>query len=216
INNIAGKAFWAYKETEEVLIKKCSKELEEKFISNFKSIINKDEFIDGISVDEKLNVRPYKNITYPVREIKQLINNYGQAYLLNNIGILNLDAFNQAVDQKQKEVTLPVAINSPFSQGEKQVYIMSLYISLLQISNNRVPFIIDTPFARIDSEHRDKIVDVFFKKLGTQVFILSTDEEIVGSSYMKLKDRICNKLLLQSTKHGYTTISEDKYFGGCI
>lgn len=216
INNIAGKAFWAYKETEEILIKKFSKELEEKFIFNFKSIINKDEFIDGINVDEKLNVKPYKNITYAVKDIKQMINNYGQSYLLDNIGVLSLDSFDSAVEQNQKEVILPVAINSPLSQGEKQVYIMSLYISLLQISNNRVPFIIDTPFARIDSEHRSKIVEVFFKKLGTQVFILSTDEEIVGESYNKLKDRISNKLLLQSTKHGYTSITEDKYFGGCV
>ena len=108
---------------------------------------------------------------------------------------------------------LPVIIKTPFSQGEKQVYIMSLYISLLQISHGRVPFIIDTPFARIDSEHREKIIEVFFKKLDSQILILSTDEEIIGECYNLLKDRVADKFLLESLNHGVTTIIENQYFG---
>ena len=42
-----------------------------------------------------------------------------------------------------------------------------------------MPYIVDTPFARIDKEHRGKILDRFFKRLNGQVIILSTDEEIV-------------------------------------
>ena len=50
-----------------------------------------------------------------------------------------------------------------------------------QTMNQAVPFIIDTPFARIDTEHREQISALFFPNISGQVIILSTDEEVVGS-----------------------------------
>ena len=213
VTDIAGRAYLAFKEAEERITAKFSKELEMKFIQNFNMIINKSNFIDGIIVDEKLNVKPYKNRLFKISNLKQLKNNYGEDYLVEDIGIAEIDRANEAILKKEKEVILPVIIKTPFSQGEKQVYIMSLYISLLQISHGRVPFIIDTPFARIDSEHREKIIEVFFKKLDSQILILSTDEEIIGECYNLLKDRVADKFLLESLNHGVTTIIENQYFG---
>ena len=66
------------------------------------------------------------------------------------------------------------------SAGEKQIFIMALYQALSQLNKINVPYIVDTPFARIDKEHRGKILSQFFKKLNGQIIILSTDEEIVG------------------------------------
>ena len=48
-------------------------------------------------------------------------------------------------------IKLPSPIKAPFSQGERQVYIMSIYLALLKTSHKDIPFFIDTPFARIDS-----------------------------------------------------------------
>ena len=76
-------------------------------------------------------------------------------------------------------VSVPVEIDkTSLSNGEKQIFIMALYHSLVQLCNHEIPFIIDTPFARIDTEHRRNISKHFFCKLNGQVFILSTNEEI--------------------------------------
>ena len=72
---------------------------------------------------------------------------------------------------------------SRLSKGEKQVFIMALYWAFMQLNKQNVPFVIDTPFARIDSEHRSNITKKFFMDLSGQVFIFSTNEEIVGEHY---------------------------------
>ena len=79
-----------------------------------------------------------------------------------------------------------------------------------------VPYIIDTPFARIDKEHRGKILEQFFKQLNGQVIILSTDEEIVGDYCNVISDIVSNTFVLNHTINGNTEILSDTYFGGSI
>ena len=64
------------------------------------------------------------------------------------------------------------------SAGEKQIYAISLLWGLAKASDIELPIIIDTPFARLDSEHRTKIAKHYFPHASEQVIILSTDEEI--------------------------------------
>ena len=109
-------------------------------------------------------------------------------------------------------VKLPTPINAPFSQGERQVYIMSIYLALLKTSRKDIPFFIDTPFARIDSNHRDKIVREFFMSLSNQIFLLSTDEEIVGQYEEMIEGKVSDKFLLNIDTYGKTSILPEKYF----
>ena len=51
------------------------------------------------------------------------------------------------------------------SAGEKQVYILCLYWALIKSSGLEIPFIIDTPYGRIDEKHRNAITRKFFPKL---------------------------------------------------
>jgi len=100
------------------------------------------------------------------------------------------------------------------SNGEKQVYIMTLYWSIMKLCRQEVPFIIDTPFARIDSEHRANITEKFFNDLTGQVFIFSTNEEIVGKHLEIIKDNIQATFLLENTENEKTTVCTNSYFGG--
>ena len=109
---------------------------------------------------------------------------------------------------------LPSPITAPFSQGERQVYIMSLYLALLRTSRKDIPFFIDTPFSRIDSNHRTKIVSEFFMGLNNQMFILSTDEELVGDYKYMMEDKISNTFMLEISNYGSTKLTPNKYFGG--
>ena len=99
-----------------------------------------------------------------------------------------------------------------FSKGEKQVFIMALYWSIMTIAKIHVPFMIDTPFARIDSNHRKKISEYFFKELPGQVLIFSTDEEIIGESLDTIKANIGSYLLLENTDNNKTIIHPNSYF----
>lgn len=64
------------------------------------------------------------------------------------------------------------------SAGEKQVYAIALLWSLAQVSGRKLPMIVDTPLARLDSEHRQNLVKNYFPYAAEQILILSTDTEI--------------------------------------
>ena len=79
-----------------------------------------------------------------------------------------------------------------------------------------MPYIVDTPFARIDREHRGKILTQFFKRLNGQVIILSTDEEIVDEYQNVIADVTSNTFVLQHTENGNTEVLPNTYFGGLL
>ena len=112
-----------------------------------------------------------------------------------------------------QSIELPIEIDkSTLSNGEKQIFIMSLYHALVQLGNHEVPFIIDTPFARIDTEHRRNISEHFFKRLKGQIFILSTNQEINSDHIQILKDNILATYLLENSDNVRTTIVKDSFF----
>ena len=55
------------------------------------------------------------------------------------------------------------------SKGEKQIFILSLYFAIIKVSGKDIPFIIDTPYARIDTEHREQISKEFFPNVSSQI-----------------------------------------------
>jgi DNA sulfur modification protein DndD len=76
---------------------------------------------------------------------------------------------------------------SGLSAGEKEVFAVALLWGLAQTSELKLPIIIDTPLSRLDSTHRDNIVNNYFPNAGEQVVILSTDTEIDKDYYRSLK-----------------------------
>jgi len=78
----------------------------------------------------------------------------------------------------------------PVSKVEKEVFAVSLLWGLAQTSQLKLPIIIDTPLSRLDSTHRDNIVNNYFPNAGEQVIILSTDTEIDTNYYKALKPRL--------------------------
>lgn len=71
------------------------------------------------------------------------------------------------------------------SAGEKQIYAISILEALGRTSGRKLPIIIDTPLGRLDSHHRDKLVENYFPTASHQVIILSTDTEI-DKNYINL------------------------------
>ena len=85
--------------------------------------------------------------------------------------------------------------------------------ALAKCSDKKLPVIIDTPLARLDSAHRMSIVKSYFPLASEQSIILSTDSEVFGNYYEALKPNISDEFTLvydegtrsTSIKRGYFT-----------
>lgn len=76
------------------------------------------------------------------------------------------------------------------SAGEKEIYALSILWGLAKISDKKMPMIIDSPLAKLDSSHVNKIIDNFFPNAAENVIILSHDREIDETLYNRLKPQI--------------------------
>lgn len=216
INDISARALLAFDELQTILYEKSIRQVEKGFQRYFNALINKSDLIDGIHIDGNLNVLPYKNKAFEVSELKKTINKNGSEYVIAQIGLHAYEIFQEKLVAGEKEIVLPVEVKQQLSAGEKQIFIMALYQALSQLNKIDVPYIVDTPFARIDKEHRSKILEQFFKQLNGQVIILSTDEEIVGTYCNVISDVVSNTFVLNHTIDGNTEILADTYFGGNV
>lgn len=214
INDISARALLAFDELQKILYDKSVRLVEQGFSQYFASLINKSDLIDGIHVDEKLNVLPYKNKHFKTDEVKKVTEKNGAEYLIAQIGLYGYEVLQGKLITGEYEFDLPVEVKQQLSAGEKQIFIMALYQALSQLNKINVPYIVDTPFARIDKEHRGKILNQFFKKLNGQIIILSTDEEIVGEYQDSISDIVANTFVLNYTLNGNTEIMANTYFGG--
>ena len=214
INDISARALLAFDELQNILYEKSIRLVEDGFCHFFSALINKSDLIDGIHIDDNLNVLPYKNKTFNVNEIKKTIDKNGAEYLIAQIGLHAFEIYQERSKSGDIDIKLPVEVKQQLSAGEKQIFIMAIYQALSQLNKIDVPYIVDTPFARIDKEHRGKILEQFFKKLNGQVIILSTDEEIVGHYQEVISDVVSNTFVLNHTVNGNTEILANNYFGG--
>jgi DNA sulfur modification protein DndD len=77
------------------------------------------------------------------------------------------------IDRNGQEVP-----KAALSAGEKQVYAIAMLWALAGTSGRALPMIIDTPLARLDSDHRSNLVERYFPVSSHQVILLSTDTEV--------------------------------------
>jgi len=101
---------------------------------------------------------------------------------------------------------------SGLSAGEKEVFAVSLLWGLAQTSQLKLPIIIDTPLSRLDSTHRDNIVNNYFPNAGEQVIILSTDTEIDTNYYRNLKGHLAGAAKLEFDQRQELTTVKSGYF----
>ncbi len=103
------------------------------------------------------------------------------------------------------------------SAGEDQLFATSLLAGLAEISGIKAPLVVDTPLARLDSNHRKNILNYWVSDKNRQVFLLSQDKEIDASVLNELKDSIAQTYLLQHQQIGngvgMTTATKNTYFG---
>ena len=98
------------------------------------------------------------------------------------------------------------------SEGEKQIFAVSVLWGLAKASPRPLPAIIDTPMARLDSEHRTLLVERYLPHASHQVIVLSTDAEIDQTFYPKLSPFVSREFHLSYDEDEKMTVVEDGYF----
>ncbi len=98
------------------------------------------------------------------------------------------------------------------SAGEKQIYAISMLWALAKTSGRPLPMIIDTPLARLDSDHRSLLVDNYFPCASHQVIILSTDTEVDQRYFSRLRRSISHAYRLEFNLAEKSTRILDGYF----
>lgn len=191
----------------------------------FKQLIRKDDFVSNIYLDLDFNLHLIRYQDVEINSIKETIRKHGVKAVKNSIkdfaykeliNKLNTTEDNLAfdiTDYNSDTIELPVELDyTRFSNGEKQILVMSLYWAIMNQSHNELPFIIDTPFARIDTEHRANITEMFFKELNGQLFVLSTNEELRHEHLSALDEQISKLYLLEYGTDKRTHITQGNYF----
>ena len=226
ITDISARAIIMLDKLQHTLYRKQIEKVEAFFRKEIKILMRKTHFIDDIRIDDDFNTRIYRNDEIKVTRLVEALKTNTEAQLIAMFGeaaLREMQAISGTTDlgvmakyfSKSKDgmVALPVEIDkTSLSNGEKQIFIMALYHSLVQLCNHEIPFIIDTPFARIDTEHRRNISTHFFCKLNGQVFILSTNEEINSAHVQIMGDRIAATYMLENTDNKRTTVVSNQYF----
>jgi len=204
------------------LIRKVEKDINHKF----RQLIRKKDFFTEIRIDDDFNIHVLRQQTISKTDIltqlkgnsfnalQKAIGKYAVEELLGITGTMDVTSLREHVRQNEREnYLLLIEIDKDhLSSGEKQIFVMSLYWSMMQQSKNDLPYVIDTPFARIDTEHRANITDFFFKQLNGQLIVLSTDEEISDAHIASMKDQIAHIYMLEYGQDKSTHIHNDVYF----
>lgn len=106
-----------------------------------------------------------------------------------------------------------VITKNMLSKGELQIYATALVWGLAKTSGMPLPFMIDTPLARLDVDHRSSLVEHFFPKTSQQTIVLSTDSEIDSEYHKKLKPYISKSYTMNfDSVKGKTTIQDGYFF----
>lgn len=109
----------------------------------------------------------------------------------------------------QKNDVLPM---QDLSAGEKQIYAIAVLWALRQVSGRSVPIIVDTPLGRLDSEHRQMLVERYFPQASHQVILLSTDTEIDSELFQNLEPAVARAYQLIYQPGKSETIITDGFF----
>lgn len=130
-----------------------------------------------------------------LQSFKELMRKQGLVHDLR----IDTDKFTLTLSDGEGEALDPGRL----SAGERQLLAVSLLWGVMKVAGNRLPSVIDTPLGRLDSRHREHLVDRYFPHASEQVLLLSTDEEIDEYLLGRLKN---------SVAHTYTLVHDDSNF----
>lgn len=226
VSTVSGKTLLLLEELQRVLYANLIHQVEDDLNIKFRELIRKSDFFSRIVIDDRFVVHILRDEVIVKADLLALLRGTSYTIATNALGIVAIKSLQSKYDvssitdlRKSLEADpvdrflIPVELNKDrLSSGEKQIFVMSLYWAMMNQSKNELPFIIDTPFARIDTHHRANITEYFFKKLTGQLIILSTDEELSNNHLESMAGQISHIYMLEYGPDKKTHIQKNKYF----
>ena len=158
-----------------------------------------DEYI------EKLKVKKLQLLeVYLLEELQRLLH---KENLITKVTV-DKDTFDITLYDKDKN-SIPKDL---LSKGEQQMFATGVLLALAKTSGKPLPFMIDTPLARLDMSHRDNMIEKFFPYASHQVVIFSTDSEIDQNYYSKMKPYISRSYAMEYLPSKGKTQQHEGYF----
>lgn len=126
-----------------------------------------------------------------------------------------------SIDPETLDITLRdynggVLLKDQLSAGEKQMFAISILWGLALSSGYKLPVIIDTPMARLDSAHRSNFINRYLPNASSQVIVLSTDEEINGKYLEDIRKYVNTSYTLVYDEVEKCSNIQPGYFGGIV
>lgn len=211
----------------EAKTEKIRHQLEDTIVRNLKTIYRKNNLITHIEIGKNFEFNLYQDENYNIKELLALLKNLGmqefsdligskgEAELTNQLGVKSISEIKGLKDIRNDDESAKLYKKielSRLSKGERQIFILALYWAVIEVSGQNIPFVIDTPYARIDANHRREISEKFFPNISSQVIILSTDEEINEEYYHIIKPYVSKEYLLINDENENRTSIENHYF----
>lgn len=104
--------------------------------------------------------------------------------------ITKVDINPQSLDLTLRDYAGNLLLKSQLSAGEKQMFAISIIWGLALSSGYKLPVLIDTPMARLDSAHRYNFINRYLPNASSQVIVLSTDEEVYGRYLYQIQEHV--------------------------
>lgn len=156
----------------------------EKGINSLEQSINTERIKEQLDILDNLekNIDIYiQRLIYSLKdELRdKILSHYKELLPNDNISFVEIsDDFEISLKDGNNET---VVITSQ-SKGQKQTLATAIFWSLSELSNSKIPLIIDTPIARLDGANRKRTIQNYYTK-GVQTIILPTDAEMGIKEY---------------------------------
>ncbi|MDQ7782412.1 MAG: DNA sulfur modification protein DndD, partial [Desulfomonilaceae bacterium] len=98
------------------------------------------------------------------------------------------------------------------SEGEKQILAISVLWGMSQAAARPIPTIVDTPMARLDRIHRQRLVKRYFPHASHQVIVLSTDTEVDAQYFEFLEPYTSRAYHLNYDDNNRMTVVKEGFF----
>lgn len=198
----------------ETAISLTKKELNNYTVENIKNKGNEHLINAATKVQNTLKLFREKLTLRKLNKLEEEVKNCF-LYLLHKSDLVH----RIAIDAKTFAISLYDLKGKPvpkhrLSAGEKQLLAIAFLWGLAKVSGKRLPIAIDTPLGRLDSSHRNNLVERYFPAASHQVILLSTDTEISKPEYQNLKeiDAISREYVLEYNSKQRETSIKDGYF----
>lgn len=182
---------------------------------------------DADTSDDNVRIVKYSTMTLEVmhtfvnrlqaQKVSQLEKNITSCFefLAQKQGIItSISIHPESLDITLRDYNGGTLLKEQLSAGEKQMFAISILWGLALSSGYKLPVIIDTPMARLDSAHRSNFINKYLPNASSQVIVLSTDEEINGKYLTDIKDYVNSTYTLVYDETEKCTSINPGYFGG--